>query len=317
MCLLLFLTVQCSAAWLAVGPIRDGHVEMFKLGDDGKKGASVLTIPVTPGEVLDSNSFTCGRCFCLMLTTDVTTQSSFLYNASFCLVDKPALESKVKVPFVATNLHCNLGEGDGGNGYSVRENKEAREWSIVQFVGEQSVDLVNITSYVAQYGPDGGIYPGGTAYCANSNTMWVAIESASRDTDTLLTVDLTSKEVKSVSWRMPLLPGHFANCKSQIPGGIMLQSGPGGKKNVIIGELSTIGALNPLDSLALPAGSKLDVTPIVDVIATPLFSSEYGAILKDPTNPNEAGSLFVSKGVPGSAKLLPLGTMVTALAVAF
>ena len=110
-CALVLASLNAIAAgWIAVGPVVNNAVDVFEVGNNGAKGKDVLTIPLAPGETTSANSFTCGRCFCLLLTQNEAAKKSTLYNMSFCLVPVPAVESNVSINSLTTNLHSNLGE---------------------------------------------------------------------------------------------------------------------------------------------------------------------------------------------------------------
>ena len=49
----------------------------------------------------------------------------------------------------------------------------------------RSIDVVDITTYVHATGSVGMVAPGGTAHCAVTKTMWVAIDDVTGDTATV------------------------------------------------------------------------------------------------------------------------------------
>jgi hypothetical protein len=326
-CALLLSALAASDAWLAVTPIDKAtlSVDVFQMANNGSRQRDVLTIPVTAGEELDGNAFTCGRCFCLMLTNNRATTTSYLYNMSFCLVPTPKLESKLTVPnAVAYNLHSNRGEGDGGAGYTVLIDHAAAPapaFVVARLSAAGATRLVDISRYVDADG--GGVYPGGTAYCADSSTMWVAVLAGrgGRPQDTLVTVDLASGAVVSnISLTSPALAAHFASCgAAQVVGGVNQVSGGGGTSTVQIGTLSpSTGAFTVFDKATLPkAQASFRLAPIAVGIEMPQWENSYAAALYDGDFALP-GLLFVSTGGSGGsgspATLSPLQDAVVGVA---
>ena len=198
-----------------------------------------------------------------------------------------------------------------------------QKFAVATIVGAALRTLVDISAYVnTGNGVQGTIWPGGTAYCSSTHTLWVAIDAPGGDKDSLITVNLATGLVTSaLTLDSPVPASMFANCKTSTPGGVILQSSGPGRHAVVIGEINAAtGAWTALDAADLPAGSNLDVTPIVDVVETAQFTSAYGAVLTTPGNAMP-GTLFVSTaasgGARGSATLSPLGAIVTAVAVEY
>jgi hypothetical protein len=86
-----------------------------------------------------------------------------------------------------------------------------------------------------------------------------------------------------------------------------------------MGEYGPSGAFEAVDSITLPAGSKLQLTPIVDTIVGLQYSSEFGTVLMSPgfTLP---GALFTSKADNGGGKSAVLNNLqveVLSIAVAY
>jgi len=323
-----------ASAWMAIGPITpakdasgNGTVHMFGLNDDGTKGKDVLVFPIGPGETLGPNSFTCGRCFCLLLTQNQAAATSYLYNATFCGTPGPpgippqGVHSRLAIPSLTTNLHSNYGEGDGGNGYSI-ELAGAKQ-VVVEFDGgtQKTRRIVDISAHVKAV-KGGTIAEGSSAMCPGRDTLWVGVTSASGNGDTLLTIDLKARRVASATiLKLPLGAGLFANCKTDRPGSVLLQTA--GKANAVtVGEYDILGNFVPVDSIKLPEGSNLDVTPIVDTIVwqSVPWATELGAVLmgKGFTLP---GALLTTKAEsPGgerSAVLSPLKELVMSIALAY
>lgn len=126
----------------AIAPIANNKIDMFNFAN-GQKGNDVISIPVTAGEVISGGAFACGRCFCFVMTNNVATKTSYLYNVSFCLVPtvglrsghvagcgrrihilvqylqcmQPVVNSKLALPGLAYNLHSQIGlENEPGAG---------------------------------------------------------------------------------------------------------------------------------------------------------------------------------------------------------
>jgi hypothetical protein len=311
-----------SSAWLALSPVdpASGKVTAFALDDKGARGADTLSFPLMAGEAVLPNSFACGRCFCLVLGTNEQAHTSTLYNFSFCIVPVPALESILPLGHVAYNLHSGEGEGDGGNGYSVMidRSKAPPTFEVIQVVGAQVNRMVDISPFVDAFG--GTIFPGGTAFCAETLTMWVAVQTRDPTHDTLVTVDLVKKQVVgNVSIVKPALAAHFADCSTNRVGGFTLVPGAGGAPATVqMGMLSAAGAFTVLDQAALPAGSSLQLAGIADFLHDPRWNpSEYGALLYSGWGEKLPGAIFVSSGKMGSAQLNPLNTEAASIAVAY
>ena len=127
------------------------------------------------------------------------------------------------------------------------------------------------------------ILPGGTAYCADSETLWVAVSAPAAAASTLVTVDLSTGAVTAnISYTNPILAAHFADCKGQRVGGLTIQVGRGdgtpalgrwsgrkcrslcmqplgASKAVVAGWLSADGFFNAFDHATLPEGSTYEV----------------------------------------------------------
>jgi hypothetical protein len=338
--LALLCTAPGALGWMAAGPIEDGAVKLFEL-KNGAKGKDVFSVKVGAGEELESNALTCGRCFCLLLTQNAAARTSTLYNVSFCPAGvspgappAPGLNSKLTVPTVTTNLHSNYGEGDGGNGYSLTVDKSSTPpaHKIVMYDGSSGppgtiVPVVDITAHMTVNGEQGQVWPGATAFCPESNTMWVAIDAPHGANDVLLTIDLESKAVRSVPLHMPAAGGLFANCAKKSVGGVFVMSNGPGRKSVVMGEYDAAGSFKGVDSFNLPKGSTLDMTGIVDTILWqnhPDWNNEVGAVLLSTSADGKQslpGAVFTSKaekgGQPGGAVLSPLNVAVAAIAVEY
>jgi hypothetical protein len=205
----------------------------------------------------DPNAFACGRCFCLVLATNANAQTSTLYNMSFCLVPTPAHESTLALPGLANSLHSAEGEGDGGNGFTIFIDTKVspQTYHVMLVAGTKITKRVDISAFVDEFG--GNVYPGGTAFCAETQTMWVAIQTRHPSHDTLLTVDLASnKVVANVSIVKPALGAHFADCSTNSAGGVTLHS-TGPVTNVVLGMLDAASAFTEIDSHPLPADTNL------------------------------------------------------------
>ena len=252
----------------------------------------------------------------MILTTNAVTKTSGLYNISFCIVPTPALESRIALPRIAYNIHSNKGEGDGGDGYTILidHTRSLQTFEIVRVHGNAIERIVDISSYVDDNG-GGNVYPGGTAFCASSSTLWVAIQTKNPSFDTLLSISLASNTVlTNISMVKPALASHFADCSTNSVGGFTQQA-----SIVQVGMLSATGAFTVLDSLALPAGtpSNMRLAAIGDFMHISKWAaSEYGAILY--TGKYELpGLLFVSQGKPGSATLVPLNVVAASVSVEY
>ena len=307
----LSLLLAPASAWIAISPAEGSNVDVFNLDDSGARGNDVLSFPLNAGEVIDPNAMACGRCFCLILATNPQARSSTLYNMSFCAwVDKPTLMSKLPIPGVAYNLHSGEGEGDGGNGVTllIDHTKTPQTYNVVRVVGDAINRLVDISKFVDLF--SGDIYPGGTAYCSETQTLWVAVTTQDPSHDTLLTVDLNKRAVvANISIVKPALAAHFADCSSNSVGGFTIATDATGVRSVQLGMLSAKGQFNVLDSLALPKGSTLRLAGIADYLHDPRWAaSEYGALLYSGPNFMGPGSVFVSSAkAKGPATLNDLG----------
>lgn len=311
-----------AAAWIAISPVdATGKVTAFSLADSGAKGADVITFPVNAGEAVFPNAFACGRCFCLLLGTNIQARTSTLYNFSFCAwVPTPTLESMVHLPGVAYNLHSFEGEGDGGDGVTlfIDHTKTPQTFSVIQVVGAQVSRVVDISAYVDLF--SGNIFPGGTAFCAETLTMWVAVQTRDPTRDTLITVDLVKRQVVgNVSIAKPALAAHFADCSTNSVGGFTIAPGAGGAPGTVqVGSLSAAGAFTVLDEAALPAGSALQLSGIAAYLHDPRWNpSEFGALLYSGRGEKLPGAIFVSSGKMGSATLNPLDVEAASISVAY
>jgi len=289
------------------------------MDDNGNKGADTLIFPVSAGEFIDPNAFACGRCFCLILTTVPEQLTSYLYNMSFCLVPTPVVTSKTKLNGLAYNLHSAEGEGDGGAGYTILISPAADKYEIVTVNGGVLTPIIDISSYVDPH--RGAIYPGGTAFCAETLRMWVAISTRNPNYDTLITVDLASNKVLfNQSIVKPALSSHFADCSTNAVGGLTQVAGAGGVSTIQLGMLTSEGSFNVLDAIDLPAGSDMVLSGVADFMHDPRWAaSEYGAILYSRDHPLALpGLLFTSSAKKsGPAKLAPLGVVAAAVAVGY
>jgi hypothetical protein len=326
--------LSLSSCWIAVSPtiMRDPlpgtswpatMVDVFQLDDTGAEVKDILSFPVADGDAVDPNALACGRCFCLILTTNVATQTSTLYNMSFCLVPSPIVQSSLDLPGIAYNLHSMEGEGDGGNGYTVLIDRTTtpQTFSVLQVVGQTFRKRVDISAYVNAFG--GNVYPGGTAFCAESLTLWVAVQTSSPTHDTMLTVSLASNSVvANVSIPKPALAAHFADCTTNLVGGVTQQAGG----TVVLGQLSIEGAFTVLVSAKLPAGSAgLRLAGAMDFLhdpkRVPFAAPEYGALLYAPDANGTLqlpGLLFTSTaGKSGPAKFAALQALAAAISVEY
>jgi len=280
-------------SWMVVTPVVDNTIQMLTLNDNGTKGKDVVTIPVDAGEKVEGNSFACGRCFCLLMTT--TVHQSFLYNISFCLTEKPAVESKLTIRGKAHNLHSAMGEGDGGAGYTILVDS-ANNVIVTKVDGLKVTPLVDISEYVNGVG---SVYPGGSAFCADTLTMWVAVQStASPSRDTLITMDLKTRSiVANITLAHKTLTAHFSKCGDvQEVGGITQVVNADGVPEVQIGLLSVTGQFSVFDKMALPKGSKYTLSPVVEGVIMPQWFKSYGAALYVGDHFALPGLLFVSNG---------------------
>lgn len=321
-----------ASAWIAVSPtiMRSSPqsqgpatmVDVFQLDDTGAEVKDILSFPVTDGSTVDPNALACGRCFCLILTTNAEAKTSTLYNMSFCLVPTPIVQSSLTLPGIAYNLHSMEGEGDGGNGYTVLidHTTTPQSFAVVQVVGQTFRKRVDISSYVNAF--QGNVYPGGTAFCAETLTLWVAVQTSSPTHDTMLTVSLASNSVvANVSIPKPALAAHFADCSTNLVGGVT-QAGT----TVVLGQLSVKGAFTVLDSAKLPAGSTgLRLAGAMDFLhdpkRVPFADPEYGALLYAPDANGTLqlpGLLFTSTaGKSGPAKFANLQALAAAISVEY
>jgi len=314
------LLVSASASWLAVSPPASGVVDVFTLSDAGAKAADVVSFPIGRGETVDAGAFACGRCFCLLLGTNTAARASTIYNISFCLVPSPALESTLRLPGFAYNLHSAAGEGDGGSGYTVFIDTRATPatYHVAHVDGRAVTPLVDISAFVDA--DAGGVYPGGTAFCAETRTMWVAVKTASPAFDTLLTIDVGARAVTgNVSTPKPALTAHFADCKANAVGGVT-QTPPDatGAASVVFGMVdAATGRFSPLDAVPLPRGSALALTGAADFLDDMRWAaSEYGAVLL--TDGRLPGAIVTSSaGRNGPGKLGALAVDVAGVAVAY
>jgi hypothetical protein len=317
--LFLLLTSSSAIGWLSVQNAAGPSVNVFTLNDDGTQGKAVLSFPIKNGEIVRNNAMACGRCFCLILGTNANTQTSTLYNMSFCLVPTPTLESQVSLPGYAYNLHSNEGEGDGGNGYTILETTKNKvtSYEVVKVSGANIIREIDISEYVNLF--QGNVYPGSTAFCAETSTMWVAIQTTNPLQDTLLTLNLATKSViANISITKPALTGHFADCSSNLVGGVTIKN-VAGVNNVQFGMLSPAGAFTVLDQIALPKGSTAHLAGIADFLHMPKWNPfEYGTILYAGGPGDQLpGMLVTSKGQMGSGQMAPLSTVVSSVSVEY
>ena len=289
-----------AAAWIAISPVdATGKVTAFSLADSGAKGADVITFPVNAGEAVFPNAFACGRCFCLLLGTNIQARTSTLYNFSFCAwVPTPTLESMVHLPGVAYNLHSFEGEGDGGDGVTlfIDHTKTPQTFSVARVTGNTVAPLVDISKFVDAFA--GNVFPGGTAWCASTQTLYVAIQTQNPTHDTLITVDLGKRAVVgNLSIVKPALTAHFADCATNSVGGLtqVPAPAPGGQAVVQLGMLTKAGAFNVLDQIKLPAGSPIHLTGIADYLHDPRWGpSEFGALLYSGDREALPGAIFAA-----------------------
>lgn len=321
--LILFFHLASSAlAWMAIQNAAGPSVNIFNLKDDGTEGNAVLSFPLKTGETVRNNAMACGRCFCLILGTNANTQMSTLYNMSFCAwVPTPTLESQVSLPGFAYNLHSNEGEGDGGSGYTILQSTKNKvtTYEVVQISGSQIIREIDISEFVNLF--EGKIYAGGTAFCAETATMWIAIQTKNPLQDTLLTLNLATKSVTAnISITKPALTGHFADCGSNLVGGVTIKN-IAGINNVQFGMLSPAGAFTVLDQIALPKGNTAHLAGIADFLhdpRLPWLPSEYGTILYSGGPGDQLpGMLITSQGKMGSGKMATLSTVVSSVSVAY
>jgi hypothetical protein len=330
--LLLLLLLLCellepASAWLAVSPPSNGNLDVWQLDDTGARVKDVLTFPLSDaGERVDAGAMACGRCFCLILGTNAAANTSTLYNMSFCIVPTPALESAVPLAGIAYNVHSNEGEGDGGAGYTLLvthpQGKRGGKtgYNVVRVSSSGAVsELVDISPYVDQF--SGSVYPGGTAFCAETLTLWVAVQTKDPARDTLLTVDLQSRAVTAnISIVKPALAAHFADCSTNSVGGVTQTSDGKGGSTVVLGMLTAAGAFTVLDQLALPANSKLLLSGAADYMHDPRLpwaNFEYGALLYTGGTAMPGGLFTSSAGKSGPAKLGALADVAAAISVEY
>jgi hypothetical protein len=320
----LHIHIVSVTGWLSVSPASNGRVDVYQLEDSGQRGKDVVNFPLTSvNDVIDPNAFTCGRCFCLLLSTNAAMKTSTLYNISFCLVPTPALESTLQIPGIAYNLHSNEGEGDGGSGYTVLidHTTSPQSYHVIRIIGSTIVREVDISKYVDAY--NGNIFPGGTAFCATSNIMWIAVQTIDPTHDTLLTLDLLNKIVKTnVSIPKPALSAHFADCANGQVGGFTITTNKQGINSIVMGSFDNTGLFTVLDQLALPSDSTLRLQGIADFLADPKLPwanpSEYGTILYSGRNFELPGAIFVSSAKQkGPAEIHPLVDATASIAVEY
>jgi len=239
---------------------------------------------------------------------------------SFCIVPTPALETQVVLPGIAYNLHAFEGEGDGGNGFTllIDHTTTPQSYHVVQVVGKQVQRAVDISAYVD--GPfQGNVYPGGTAFCAESKTLWVAIQTQNPAYDTLLTIDVNQNKVlQNISMPKPSLSSHFADCAASPPAvGGFTQATTLGVSSVYVGMLDAVGAFKAFDTMPLPEGSTMQLAAIGDFMHDPRWNpSEYGAILY--SSPMKLpGLLFTSTRGKAPATLTPLTVVAASISVEY
>ena len=227
------------------------------------------------------------------------------------------------IPFLAYNLHSNEGEGDGGDGYTVLIDHTTTPQSfwVAQVTGNVTRRRVDISPYVDTFG--GNVYPGGTAFCATTGRMWIAVRAPNRTHDTMLTVDLkTDAVVANISVVKPSLVAHFADCKNDAVGGFTQATNAAtGVSTVRVGMLTAAGVFNPFDSADLPVGSTMRLAAVAGYMHDPRWAaSAYGALLYSAPLVLP-GLLFVSTGGAGGgggpATLSPLGAVAAAVAVEY
>lgn len=256
-----------TSAWMAISPVTKGSIDMFNLGNDGAKQNDVLSFPVAAGETVAGGALACGRCFCFVLTNNAALKASYLYNISFCLVPKPVVNSKLALPGLAYNLHTQTGlepgPGAGEDGFTVLidHTVSPQRFLVTRITGNKFKTVVDISKFVDA--EKSNVLPGGTAYCADTATLWVAVSAPSAAASTLVTVDITAGAVTSnISYTNPILAAHFADCKQQRVGGLTLQMN-GAATAVVAGWLSPQdGFFTAFDHANLPAGSNLQLAPI-------------------------------------------------------
>lgn len=190
---------------------------------------------------------------------------------------------------------------------------------VAQITGNATRRRVDISPYVDAFG--GNVYPGGTAFCATTGRLWVAVRAPNRAHDTLLTVDLKSDAVvANVSVVKPSLAAHFADCANDAVGGFTQSTDAAtGVSTVKVGMLTAAGAFQPFDSVALPAGSTMRLAAVAGYLHDPRWAaSSYGALLYSAPLALP-GLLFVSTGGGGGAPatLSPLGAVAAAVAVEY
>jgi hypothetical protein len=313
--LILTLAAAPVPAWLgvAIGAIPNS-LDLVQVQSNGKISQQILNFPIDPSEIEEDGAFACGRGFCLLVTNLLSQGKSVLRNISF--FNPPQVLSTVVFDHLSYNLHSNLGEGDGGSAHLIIHDTTANTWIIGEIDTNVVVPVVDITSEVNLQG--GQIYSGGSAYCAPTSTMWVAIDRPGGDTDTLLTVDLATKKVTAtLALNMPVLASHFADCNANRPGGYLVHSSGKSRHSVVSGLIDLIdGGFDPVDAIDLPPGSKLDISSIGAALSP--FSASYGAVLYTDTN-TLPGSLYVSTPANGrgSAVLNDLDTVIFGLALEY
>jgi len=301
-----FQSFTFTVSWLAVSPIKNNNIDLFQLDNNGTKVKDILSIPVTNGEQMNSNAFTCGRCFCLLVTVNPKLQHSYLYNISFCLVPVPTLESKITLQGIAYNLHSNRGEGDGGTAYTILMNTmvNPHQYIVTSIQSTTVTKLIDISNYV-DYNNVNTIYPGGTAFCADSGNLWISIQNSKNffnKQDILLMVNVNTKQIiQNISLVNPALIAHFASCGTvQQVGGIIQLINPNQNENIVqIGLLNlNTGNFNIFDSKGLNTNQQnYRLSPIVEGIIMPQWENSYGSILYEKNDPfTLPGLLFVSYG---------------------
>ena len=316
----LCLSSSQVGAWLAVSKVSPTNtVDVFQLDDTGTKTKDLVTFTVKPGSVIDPNAFACGRCFCLILTTNPAARTSTLYNMSFCLVPVPTVESQVTLPFIAYNLHSYEGEGDGGGGVTllIDHTTTPQSYRAVQVIGKAIVPGgVDISGYVDAMG--GTVYPGGTGFCAETQTLWVAIQTQDPRFDTLLTLDLgAGKVTRNISMPKPALAAHFADCSTHTLGGVTTDTTLG-VTSVYLGVLDGQGNFKTLDSAQLPPGtSTLVPTAVAFLHMAKWGPSEYGALLYAPGGALPGTLLTSTAQQKGPAVLKPMAIVAQAVAVEY
>ena len=314
-----YLSSSPVGAWIAVSKVSPTNsVDVFQLDDTGTKTKDLVTFNVKPGSVIDPNAFACGRCFCLILTTNPAARTSTLYNMSFCLVPVPTVESQVTIPFIAYNLHSYEGEGDGGGGVTllIDHTTTPQTYRAVQVIGRAIVPGVDISEYVDSMG--GSVYPGGTGFCAETKTLWVAIQTQDPRYDTLLTIDMGAGRVtRNISMAKPALAAHFADCSTNSLGGVTTETTLG-VTSVYLGMLDGQGNFQTLDSAQLPPGSANLVPTAVAFMHMAKWSpSEYGALLYSPGGALPGTLLTSTAQQKGPAVLKPMAIVAQAVSVEY